>query len=1006
MAYNGGKVCAVFDLALSTFDQPFLNVVKAGNAFWFPQGTVTGDPNTLFDNRGYPKAMPSGTGTTWFLPQIWIYGQAGDTWVLDYPNATTSMSLTINLNQGGFTTNVVSPTRIEYTLTGTPFYGDFDNATPPSPYPTLLCSISITAMAANDFANGGIRLYLKNGSPSGPNYETLLNEGQIFTPRFLSRIGKFGVLHFENWNVSNQGNLGVGKWADRQPVDNITYWGAGQVLSQYYCGHSGTPAAGTNNLTVSQPPSVIASWTQGQKVQWVLDTAPTLVFPTLVTSGSTTTVKVGQATGSYTFSAQPAASSTITLNGTVVTFVTGTPTGNQVQIEASLDATLQALATFANASADAQISKCTYWSVSGSGVLSIVFKTPGTTGNSFTLAASSSPASNATVSGATLSGGSATGHGMSSGQQIQFSLDLTSVWRGLTSATGQFSFIFWTITVVDTFTFTIPFNSTGAPLLSLLQLSYIPIVTLTVGSLPAVPCIQQQYAANFSGNNNAGQVFLANGNFMDGIYDATLNAILCDNQNEFYRQVPIEVCVALCNTTGSHPYFNINAIEDDDFITQRAAYLKPSSGNLDPTLIPRNELSNEVWNFSITGYFSAKALVASYATGNFHNYYGQRISEISNLFKAVYVTNNNSYKILMAVQSAFCNIQSPPFNQSSPFCYDRFIDFPYTGINISSISIASPAVVTTSTPHGFVAGDLVVLTSSTNQLPPPFVDSLYNFPFAPTPYFVLSSGLTATQCQLSATKGGSPINTTGSAGGTITIAKPAITKCDAIVHAPYFDCAFNGNKGPGGAFAYPSSTSTPPAGGWADQIYNYTQGGASAQEAFNYFTNELTNTSQNEAVYNTDQPVNWILTRVVPSWMTQANAYGVDLYCYEGGQNIFGVNNPTIPSIATGFPGTAPTSGQTVTVANVQAFIKDYYQSQQFANLITKYLNGQVSAGGKFPAQYTIEGPWFNGTYWAIQPLNLTTYNGFVNSPTTLAFSAISTFNNPSPGVRNLRGGF
>lgn len=107
-----------------------------------------------------------------------------------------------------------------------------------------------------------------------------------------------------------------------------------------------------------------------------------------------------RAAGTITFSANPSASATITLNGTAWTFVASGATGNQTNIGASLSATLTALATALNASASTEIAKCFY--VVSATALFVLHKTPGTGGNSYTLAASA-----ATVSGATLAGGAA-----------------------------------------------------------------------------------------------------------------------------------------------------------------------------------------------------------------------------------------------------------------------------------------------------------------------------------------------------------------------------------------------------------------------------------------------------------------------------------------------------------------------------------------------------------------------------------------------------------------------
>jgi hypothetical protein len=124
------------------------------------------------------------------------------------------------------------------------------------------------------------------------------------------------------------------------------------------------------------------------------------------TTGATSTLSFATAPtafGSVTYSVNPTTASTVTIGGTVVTFVSSLTTGNQVLIGANLAATLAAAVTFLNQSTDTNLSKATY-SVNAAGTaLQIVYKATGTTGNSFTLAGSVG-----TVSGATLSGGAGT----------------------------------------------------------------------------------------------------------------------------------------------------------------------------------------------------------------------------------------------------------------------------------------------------------------------------------------------------------------------------------------------------------------------------------------------------------------------------------------------------------------------------------------------------------------------------------------------------------------------
>lgn len=111
------------------------------------------------------------------------------------------------------------------------------------------------------------------------------------------------------------------------------------------------------------------------------------------------------ASGSVTFNSNPANLDTVTLNGFAITFVTGAPVGNQVQIGPSTGVTIGLnLMAFLNTGAGGLINVATFSPVGGPDrvVLQIAYKTPGSAGNTFTLAASV-----ATVSGPTLTGGGA-----------------------------------------------------------------------------------------------------------------------------------------------------------------------------------------------------------------------------------------------------------------------------------------------------------------------------------------------------------------------------------------------------------------------------------------------------------------------------------------------------------------------------------------------------------------------------------------------------------------------
>jgi hypothetical protein len=120
-----------------------------------------------------------------------------------------------------------------------------------------------------------------------------------------------------------------------------------------------------------------------------------LAFGTAVDTGVVST-------GTITFSGQPAVASTITINGVVFTFVSGAPSGAQIQIAATLTLTLDNMVSVLNASVNAAVDDCTYSKV-GTTILLATNDTAGAAGNTFTLAASA--ASLGVASAPTLTGG-------------------------------------------------------------------------------------------------------------------------------------------------------------------------------------------------------------------------------------------------------------------------------------------------------------------------------------------------------------------------------------------------------------------------------------------------------------------------------------------------------------------------------------------------------------------------------------------------------------------------
>lgn len=125
------------------------------------------------------------------------------------------------------------------------------------------------------------------------------------------------------------------------------------------------------------------------------------------------------ATGRIVFANQPANNATITIGGVVFTFVTGAPTGTQIQIGANLAATLtNAVTALTAATGNPALAN---YSQTGGTTLVITYKTLGVAGNTLTISAQAG--SNGIASGATLTGG-ANGHTFTSGGQALPSMSI------------------------------------------------------------------------------------------------------------------------------------------------------------------------------------------------------------------------------------------------------------------------------------------------------------------------------------------------------------------------------------------------------------------------------------------------------------------------------------------------------------------------------------------------------------------------------------------------------
>jgi hypothetical protein len=141
------------------------------------------------------------------------------------------------------------------------------------------------------------------------------------------------------------------------------------------------------------------------------------------TDAAATGVLAGAATGTVTFTVQPTAAQVLVINSVSTSFVASGATGNQVNIGATLSATLSNLMAYLATVQTAGLVACNY-SMTGN-ILTINANAGGVGGNSFTL---STTVTGATASGATLAGGGVTALTLTGkysgvlGNQIQVSI--------------------------------------------------------------------------------------------------------------------------------------------------------------------------------------------------------------------------------------------------------------------------------------------------------------------------------------------------------------------------------------------------------------------------------------------------------------------------------------------------------------------------------------------------------------------------------------------------------
>lgn len=201
-------------------------------------------------------------------------------------------------------------------------------------------------------------------------------------------IGNNGSLSF--WSaLANAVNTGAGTPRGPSNIVTAVATATGLIFTARYTGSLGN--TGLISLTTG---GAANSW----RLVFSINGQISEIFDNL---GAAQSIAV-PATGQVLFTVQPLASSTVTLNGTVVTFVASGAISPQVNIGLTLQGTLSNFLTMANASADVQLVKFKYGI--GATTIQLTAATAGTAGNSLTIATN---VVGATVSAATLLGGQA-----------------------------------------------------------------------------------------------------------------------------------------------------------------------------------------------------------------------------------------------------------------------------------------------------------------------------------------------------------------------------------------------------------------------------------------------------------------------------------------------------------------------------------------------------------------------------------------------------------------------
>lgn len=267
--HNGGKAQVnLFTPDAFNCDFWALNVLKMCSG-WVASGASNTTWGSLIDANGVPTAMPAGGGAVWLGSQVYIYGVAGEQWILDW-SGTATLALTKSFDGGDISETINSSNKRTYTLTGNPV---------PSVQPGEIAYVGgplkviLTISALTSLSN--VRLY--RAVDAGKIDRT--DATGIFNPDFLARAKQWGVLRFMDWAECNHSRMRT--WATRN-VEADFNWASSKWKGSWFYGAA---TQSLNKQTISTMPSL----TNGTVIQFYMPDRPVVKTITATTRGSPTT---------------------------------------------------------------------------------------------------------------------------------------------------------------------------------------------------------------------------------------------------------------------------------------------------------------------------------------------------------------------------------------------------------------------------------------------------------------------------------------------------------------------------------------------------------------------------------------------------------------------------------------------------------------------------------------------------------------------------------------------